>query len=208
MRGLMTGWRAAGVLAAVFGVAACGGGSTAKHATVRTASIAKLDGPVFSHPISAPSFALRDYQGHLVKLTSYRGRAVVLTFIYTHCRDVCPTIVAGLHVALGSLGARAREVQVIGVSVDPKGDTPSAVAAFLARHEMTGRMRYLIGRHTTLTPVWRAWGIDAANPTASDTVSHTSVVFGIAANGKVMTAYPANFSPAEIAHDVPILARL
>jgi hypothetical protein len=33
-------------------------------------------------------------------------------------------------------------------------------------------------------------------------------VFGITADGKVMTAYPANFTPADIAHDVPILARL
>jgi protein SCO1/2 len=208
MRGLMTGWRAAGVLALAFGVVACGGASTAKHATTRAASTSRLDGPTFAHPTSAPNFALRDYQGHLVKLSSYRGRAVLLTFIYTHCRDVCPTIVAGLHVALGSLGPRAGEVQVIGVSVDPKGDTPSAVAAFVARHGMTGHMQYLIGSRKTLTPVWRVWGVDAANPTADDTVSHTSVVFGITADGKVMTAYPANFAPADIAHDVPILARL
>jgi hypothetical protein len=33
-------------------------------------------------------------------------------------------------------------------------------------------------------------------------------VYGISATGKIMTAYPANFAPAEIAHDVPILARL
>jgi protein SCO1/2 len=196
------------VVALALGVASCGGASTAKHATTRAASTSKLDGPTFAHPISAPNFALRDYQGHLVKLSSYRGRAVLLTFIYTHCRDVCPTIVAGLHVALGSLGARAADVQVIGVSVDPRGDTPSAVAAFVARHGMTGRMQYLIGARNTLLPVWRAWGVNTTNPTADDTVSHTSVVFGITADGKVMTAYPANFTPADIAHDVPILARL
>jgi protein SCO1 len=204
----MTGWRAAGVVAVALAVGACGGSSTAKHAATRAASKSKLDGPTFAHPISAPSFALRDNQGHLVKLASYRGRAVLLTFIYTHCRDVCPTIVAGLHVALESLGARAREVQVIGVSVDPKGDTPSAVAAFVARHGMTGRMQYLIGSRKTLAPVWRAWGVGATSATAADTVSHTSVVFGITADGRVMVAYPANFNPAQIAHDVPILARL
>ena len=82
------------------------------------------------------------------------------------------------------------------------------MAAFLAKHEMTGRMKYLVDSRPTLTPVWRKWGVNAANPTADDTVSHTAAVFGIAANGKVMTAYPANFAPAEIAHDVPVLARL
>ncbi len=166
-----------------------------------------LDGPTFNHPQTAPSFALRNYRGGLVKLASYRGKAVLLTFVYTHCRDVCPLIVAGLQNALQMLGPRASKVQVIGVSVDPKGDTPGAIASFLARHRMTDRMKYLVGSRAALTPVWRKWGVDASNPTADDTVSHTSVVFGIAANGEVMTAYPANFSPAEIAHDVPILAR-
>jgi protein SCO1/2 len=204
----MTGWRGAGVLAVAVGVAACGSSSAAKHGAMRVATTSKLDGPTFNHPETAPAFVLRDYRGHLVRLTAYRGKAMLLTFVYTHCRDVCPTIVSGLHAALGLLGSRAGEVQVIGISVDPKGDTSSAVAAFLARHEMTGRMKYLVGSRASLGPVWRRWGVSAANPTAGDTVSHTSVVFGVAANGKVMTAYPANFTPAEVAHDVPILARL
>jgi protein SCO1 len=201
------GWRAAAVALGVMAVSACGG-SGATHAHASAGKRASLDGPTFTHPVTAPPFQLRDYQGHEVKLSSYRGKAVLLTFIYTHCPDVCPTIVAGIHNALGMLGANAAKVQVIGVSVDPRGDTRAAVADFLARHAMTGRMEYLVGSRATLLPVWRKWGVNAANPTAGDTVSHTAVVFGIGANGKVMTAYPANFKPSEIAHDVPLLAAL
>jgi protein SCO1/2 len=179
-----------------------------KPAASRGAVGTSLDGPTFNHPQRAPGFALRDYRGGLVRLAAYRGKALLLTFVFTHCRDVCPTIVAGLQNSLEMLGAKASEVQVIGVSVDPRGDTRQAIAGFLARHHMTGRMKYLVGSRSVLTPVWRRWGVDASNPTADDTVNHTSVVFGIAANGRVMTAYPANFNPAEIAHDVPILARL
>ena len=71
---------------------------------------------------------------------------MLVTFLYTNCPDICPLITSNLRVALNLMGPSvASKVQIIAVSVDPRGDTPKAVAAFLARHEMTGRMQYLIG---------------------------------------------------------------
>jgi protein SCO1 len=131
---------------------------------------------------------------------------VLVTFLYVHCPNVCPLITASLHNTLALLGPQAAKVQIIAVSTDPKGDTPRAVAAFLARHGMTGRMEYLIGTRAALGPVWRAWGI-AVVPTTNE-VEHTAVVYGISASGKVMTVYPSDFKPSTLAHDVPILASL
>jgi protein SCO1 len=88
---------------------------------------------------ATPQFALRDSTGQLVRLSQFRGKAVLLTFIYDHCPDVCPLIVANLHTALLKLGSAAKKLQIIAVSVDPKGDTPATVKASLAAHEMTGR---------------------------------------------------------------------
>jgi protein SCO1 len=169
-------------------------------------SAASLDGPTLVNPGPAPPLALRDYLGHPVNISRYRGKAVLVTFIYTHCPDVCPTIVANLHNALGLLGARASKVQIIGVSVDPNGDTPAAVAGFLAKHAMTGRMEYLVGTRTALVPVWRAWGGYVSVPDTNEHVNHSAMVYGISARGRVLSIYPANFKPSEIAHDVPILA--
>jgi protein SCO1/2 len=208
----------AGLATAALVLAACGGSAHQGHAiaatvasrsgTAASSSSASLDGPTLSRPALAPPLRLPNYRGREVALRAYRGKAVLLTFVYTHCHDVCPTIVARLHEALVMLGSRAREVQVIGVTVDPKGDTPAAISSFLAEHEMTGRMQYLTGSRGQLTPVWRQWNISAANPTAHDAVDHTALVYGISASGRVMTVYPANFTPANIAHDVPILAKL
>jgi protein SCO1/2 len=72
---------------------------------------------------------------------------VLLTFSYDHCPDVCPLIIAKLHNALLKLGPQARRLQIVAVSVDPKGDTPASIRAFLSAHEMTGRMEYLIGSY-------------------------------------------------------------
>ncbi len=59
-----------------------------------------------------------------------------------------------------------------------------------------------------LAPVWRAWGITASNPTLHDQVNHSALVYGITGHGKVVTVYPANFKPAAVAHDVPLLASM
>jgi protein SCO1 len=187
--------------------AGAAGASPPARASAR-AGPASFDGPTLSSPATAPPLRLRNYKGREVNLAAYRGKAVLLTFIYTHCHNECPLIASDLHEALGMLGPRSREVQVIGVSTDPKGDTPGSVRAFLAAHEMTGRMQYLIGSRATLMPVWRAWHISASLPGGRDVVSHTALVYGISASGKIVTVYPANFAPAAVAHDVPILARL
>jgi cytochrome oxidase Cu insertion factor (SCO1/SenC/PrrC family) len=102
----------------------------------------------------------------------------------------------------------AAKAQIIAVSVDPRGDTPKTVAAFLKVHEMTGRMQYLIGSARELGQVWQRWGVgserDAQDP---DIVNHSALVYGITASGELKTVYiGSSFKPSEIAHDVPLLA--
>jgi protein SCO1/2 len=156
----------------------------------------------------APPLALRNYLGRPVNIDSYRGKAVLVTFIYTHCPDVCPLITSNLRVAQNMMGPPvASKAQIIAVSVDPRGDTSKAVAAFLARHEMTGRMQYLVGSARELARVWKAWGVGSERDTQQPQfVNHSGLIYGITASGKRATIYAANFKPADIAHDVPLLA--
>lgn len=198
------------VVAGVVAALAIGGSAAAPRQAGASAGDA---GPyhaagVLSPPRAAPPLQLDNYLGRPVDLRSYRGKAVLVTFLYTHCPDVCPLITSNLRVALEEMGpAVASKAQIIAVSVDPRGDTPKAVAAFLARHEMTGRMQYLIGSASELARVWSAWGVgseeDAQQP---GLVNHSGLVYGITASGRQATIYAANFRPADIAHDVPLLA--
>jgi protein SCO1/2 len=157
---------------------------------------------------AAPALSLRNYLGQRVNIASYRGKAVLVTFLYTNCPDICPLITSNLRVALNLMGPKtASKVQVIAVSVDPRGDTPKAVAAFLARHEMTGRMQYLIGSAKELAAVWKAWGVgserDAQQP---QLINHDALIYGVTGSGKRLTLYASSFQPSEIAHDAPLLA--
>lgn len=168
----------------------------------------KYSGSLASPPAPEPALSLRNYKGERVNIAQYRGKAVLVTFLYTHCPDVCPIIASNLGVALNMLGpAKASKVQVIAVSVDPRGDTPTAVASFLQRHGVVGRMQYLIGSPKELVAVWKAWGVGAeADAQQPQLVNHSGLVYGISAKGKVTTLYAASFTPQEIVHDAPLLA--
>ena len=191
----------------------CSSGSstsaTASSSPKAEATQAHLDASGLLTPVrQAPPLQLRNYLGQPVNIDSYRGKAVLVTFLYTHCPDVCPLITSNLRVAQNLMGPKtAAKAQIIVVSVDPKGDTPKTVTKFLAAHEMTGRMQYLIGNAKELGNVWSAWGVgaerDAGNP---NLVEHSGLIYGVTGSGKRLAIYAANFKPAEIAHDVPVLA--
>jgi protein SCO1 len=172
-----------------------------------SASAAGFDGLLLKPLRAAPPLStLRNYQGQPVNLASYRGKAVFVTFLYTHCPNVCPLIASQLHNTLNELGPRASHVQLIAVSVDPRGDKPPAVAKFLREHQLIGQMQFLIGSAGELAPVWSAWNVgsskDAGNP---EFVNHSALIYGVSASGKLTTIYAASFKPGEIVHDVPVL---
>lgn len=185
----------------------CSSGSTSS--TPRTTANQQFEAAAQLNPATAaPPLTLRNYLGQRVNIASYRGKAVLVTFLYTHCPDVCPLIASNLGVAQSLMGAKtAAKAQVIVVSVDPKGDTPKAVASFLARHEVTGKMQYLIGSAHELAAVWKAWGVGSERDVQKpEFINHSGLIYGITGSGQRLTLYSANFQPREIAHDVPLLA--
>lgn len=195
-------------------VASCGGSGappsrTSAQSSEPASSVPNYYGVAKIPPTPAPPLLLPDSLGRQVNLDQFRGKAVLVTFIYDHCPDICPLMVGNLHTAQAELGTEAQKLQIVAVSVDPRGDTPRTVRAFLREHRMTGRMEYLLGSRAELEKVWRDWNI-LARPSpergSPDTIEHSELVYGISASGKITTFYPHVFLPNQIVHDVPILA--
>jgi protein SCO1 len=107
---------------------------------------------------AAFDFTLADQHGRPTSLRSARGKVVVLTFLYTACQDLCPAQAGEIVDAVTRVGGKG--VVVYGVSVDPVGDTPQHIDAWLAAHGLTNApVEYLSGSRRQLEPVWRAYGI-------------------------------------------------
>jgi len=74
---------------------------------------------------------LAGHDGKPRTLGDFAGKALVVTFGFTHCPDVCPTILADLAGALKKLGSEAERVQVLFVTVDPERDSAEALAKYV-----------------------------------------------------------------------------
>jgi protein SCO1/2 len=82
-------------------------------------------------------FSLPDTAGKTLKLSDFKGKAVVLFFGYTHCPDVCPTTLAELSQALQQLGDDGKRVQVLMVTIDPARDTAPLLGQYVAAFNPT-----------------------------------------------------------------------
>jgi protein SCO1/2 len=200
------------VLACIAG--GCGSSGSTKSsstASTNTASTTALAAPLApSKPTLAPAFTLDDQFGKPISLSDYRGKAVLLTFLYVHCPDVCPLITAALRTTIDKLGARAKDVQLVAISVDPVGDKPKAVRSYLSVRGVLHRFEYLVGTHRQLAPVWAKYHIvSEPDPKLKRLVGHTGIVIGIDAAGRERAYYPSSpLKPAWMVHDVPLLAKM
>jgi protein SCO1 len=81
----------------------------------------------------APDFALRDTKGSTVRLSDYRGRVVLLAFVFTTCPGVCPLIsrqMSALQAGLKEAGIFGRQANLVSVTVDPETDTAKVLAEY------------------------------------------------------------------------------
>lgn len=126
------------------------GAARARRAVVRAVALGALavtlsaglagcdrGGPQFNNTditgsgIAKDGFELTDHTGKVRTLADYRGKVVVVFFGFTHCPDVCPTTLVEIAEALKLLGARAEQVQVLFITVDPERDTPEMLARYV-----------------------------------------------------------------------------
>jgi protein SCO1/2 len=154
----------------------------------------------------AADFALRDQHGDIVRLSDERGKITLLTFLYTHCVDVCPLIAEELNAVLRDLGPARNEARVLAVSVDPRFDTPEAITHFVAAHRLLPEFQYLRGTAAQLKLVWQAYNV-LVIPKNPDLMAHTASITLIDRQGEPRLVYPATATAAEILRDAKRLLR-
>jgi protein SCO1 len=191
---VLAGSLAVGIVA--FGLRGGGASATPRPAAPGLRADALPDG-LAGRP--APAFRLADGRGGVVDTRAFRGRPYAVTFLYTQCPDVCPTIAVDLSQAL----AEAPRAAAVAVSVDPRGDTPAAVRAFARAHRLPRAFRYAVGDRRALAPVWHDYFVSAqlGDPRTS---THTAAVWLVDARGRLRGMYPggAPIVPADVAHDL------
>jgi protein SCO1/2 len=158
-----------------------------------------FEGSLRPKGIPPADFALRDQDGKVARLADYRGRPVILTFMYSTCRDTCPLTAQQIRLALDQLHA---DVPALAVSVDPANDTPLNAKRFLARQSLTGRMRFLLGDRAQLAPIWKSYFIQPQGKG----FDHSAYVLLIDRRGVQRVGWPVDqLRPEGLAHDLRLL---
>jgi protein SCO1 len=215
-------------LAAVAALAAAGcGGTTSPNTPITTDSAAEVVTPAVNaasagpgtkafsggtvSPVkAAPELGLRTWQGRKVTLADYKGKAILVTFLYVDCPDICPLIVDNLVRVKERLGPAGAKMRIVAVSVDPTERTrPAAIKKFLKTHRALDDVDYLVGNPVELEAAWARWGIAArTNKDNPALIEHSGVIWGVDAKGRRATFYPASgFDAADIEGDVRLLLK-
>lgn len=158
----------------------------------------------------APDFRLVDQNGKPVSLSQFKGEPVILTFLYTHCPDICPLTAAKLHQVEMNLGPAAQHIAIVAISSDPKGDTVASVLNFSKAHGLLGysNWHYLMGTQAQLTPVWSTYSVYAVPETTNNAVvDHTTGIFVIDKQGHERVYFGDDVTATQLTTDMQILLK-
>jgi len=112
---------------------------------------------------SLPGFALYDQTGAVVQSTRFRGKQVMINFIYTRCPvpSMCPAATMNM-IETQQLAAEAgvRDLELISITLDPEYDTPGVLRAYAeARGIDTANFSFLTGPERALRDLFAQLGV-------------------------------------------------
>jgi protein SCO1/2 len=158
-----------------------------------------FEGALMPAGIRAPDFELRDQDGERVTMRQFRGRPVIVTFLYTTCEETCPLQAQTARGALDQLG---HDVPALAIAVDPPRDTPARARAFLSKQRALGRLDFVLGTPAQLRPLWKGFAIQPQTVTQEHQARFTLVD----RRGFQRIGFPgAEATPERLAHDVRLL---
>lgn len=149
--------------------------------------------------VAAPDFTLRDDRGSAWTL-SQQGKAVVLTFGFTHCADTCPATVAKL-ARLAATSNAPSAVEIAFVTVDPARDSAPVMHRFVTRFARSGDPSVvgLTGTQQQIERVKAAYHVWSA-PLRHGEIAHTGAIFFIDSAGRIEGIRDDADSDASLAH--------
>ena len=154
----------------------------------------------------APEVGLTDSLGRPFRLAELRGRAVVVSFIYTSCNGTCPLTTAGLDRVRAALKARhlwGDRVAFVSITLDPERDTPEALRRYAAIYRAEpSRWHFVTGSPDRVREVLGAWDM-WARVGPSGMIDHPSRIFLVDPAGRQREIYSLETLDAEgVAADV------
>ena len=162
---------------------------------------------------AVPDFALRNQDGQVIHLKQFRGKELLITFIYTRCPlpNFCPLVTHNFAVIgkeLATSSALYDRTHLLCVSFDPEHDTPERLRAYGATYIGSDAKNgfahwdFAVPQKPVLTEMAKYFDV-GMTAGADDTITHTLSTTLIGRDGKVIRFYPGNeWTPDQVVADI------
>ncbi len=155
---------------------------------------------------AVPDFKLVDQSNHALQMDGYRGKALLVTFIYTRCplNDFCPKMsrnFAAIDKALHADASLYGHSALLSISFDPAYDKPEVLRAYGLNY--TGQQgfdhwRFAAPAADSLKPMDEFFNVGVTQDSA-DGITHSLSTVLIGPDGKIAAWYPGSeWSPDEV----------
>lgn len=168
------------------------------------------NGAAVEPPTPAPALAGTNWNGDSFGLADHDGQVRVVFFGYTYCPDICPMALAKMKQLVAGLDARAEDVAVVFVSVDPNRDTVDKLSRYVPGFDP--RFYGLHIEPNELDAIADDFGVTiryGRPPDGGDgnryLVDHTGTFFIVDRAGQLRLTFPPNATASEMLPDIEIL---
>lgn len=154
-------------------------------------------------------FQLVDQTGKPVTEAVLKGKWSVVFFGFTYCPDVCPSTLQAMGLAQERLGARAKDVQFIFVSVDPERDTPAQMATYLDNDVFPKGTIGLTGTPAQAAAAAKAYRVfyEKQGTGADYLINHSTPSYLMNPQGRFDRVLPFGIGPDEIVTQISAAMR-
>lgn len=162
---------------------------------------------------AVPDFQLLNQSGHVIDIRQFRGKVLVLTFIYTRCAssEYCPLMsrnFAALDQLLAADPGLYAKTHLLSVSFDPSYDTPSVLRSYGGAY--TGRYTkekfqhwdFAAPKRKQLASVLQWFDVGVTSKDGK-LIQHSLSTAVIGTDGKIRDWYPTNtWTPQQLLENV------
>ncbi len=164
-----------------------------------------FSGTVIQSSTPAPPLSPLAYDdGEPVDIDALHGDVVLVYFGYTHCPDLCPTMLSAVAKAMENMGEEADRVTTMMVTVDPERDSQKAVGDYVRLFD--ARFRGVWGSEEQVRSVATGYGVtftyDEPDQNGNYWVNHSAQLMAIDPEGVLRLVYPTGVTPSELERDL------
>ncbi len=159
---------------------------------------------------AVPEFALVNQDGKKIRLADYRGKTLLVTFIFTRCPlpDFCPLMsenFSAIAKKLSEDAALSGSVRLLSISIDPEYDQPPVLREYAKRYGAGGSANlpwdFATGKPDEVRRFAKFFGLDYWEE--SGQVIHALVTAAVDGEGRVQRIYRGNdWKPTEVIEDI------